>query len=192
MDLPSICNAPRALALGGVTYRACALTLVQLGEILAWLEDRLGADCVPLSSDAARIALATDDGLAVVLHLSLLYCHPTLTRDDATRLAGTVDAEAALRLRSIAFRRRPGYHPPSDGSGKDLAESDWGLIWEAMTGHRADRYEAVGHLTLDQLDNYFAKGELDGSDSLSPSEVQAMWEAAQGNGEGFTAVADET
>jgi hypothetical protein len=40
MDLPSISNAPRELPLGGVTYRARALTLGQLGELLAWLEER--------------------------------------------------------------------------------------------------------------------------------------------------------
>lgn len=180
MDLPSISNAPRALAIGGVTYRARTLTLGQFGELLAWLEDRItgGTQVVPFSDDTARLALATTDGLAVVLHLSLLSCQPNLTRDEAASLAATLDAESERRLMAIAFRRRPGYAPPEDGSGKDLAESDWGAIWEGLTGHRADRYEAVGNLTLDQFDNFAAKGELEGPDALKPAEVQAMWEQA--------------
>jgi hypothetical protein len=181
VDLPSVSNAPRALSIGGATYRARALTLWQLGELLAWLEDRIsgGARPVPLSSDSARLALATTDGLAVLLHLSLVSCHPRLTRDRARAMVGDLDAEAEARLLAIAFRRRPGYTPPEDGDGKDLAESDWGAIWEGLSGHRADRYEAVGQLTLDQLDNYFARGELEGLERLAPAEVQAMWEAAR-------------
>jgi hypothetical protein len=181
MDLPSVSNAPRALSIGGATYRARALTLGQLGELLAWLEDRIngGARPVPLASDSARLALATTDGLAVLLHLSLLSCQPTLTRDRAAALVGDLDAEGEARLLAIAFRRRPGYVPPDAGVGKDLAESDWGAIWEGVSGHRADRYEAVGQLTLDQLENHVARGALEGSESLAPAEVQAMWEAAR-------------
>jgi hypothetical protein len=191
MDLASVSNAPRILTLGDVSYRARTLTLSQLGELLAWLEDRTGVPLIPLSADEARIALATTDGLAVVLHLSLLSCQPGLTRDQALALAATLDRETQSRLEAIAFRRRPGYAPPEEGTGKDLAESDWGATWEGLSQHRADRYEAVGGLTLDQLDNYAAKGECDGPDALKPSEVQAMWEAAQANGEnGFTETAD--
>lgn len=184
MDLPSLANAPRIISIAGVSYRARTLTLGQFGELLAWLEDRLtgGTAAVPLSCDEAQVALATADGLAVVLHLSLLSCQPTLTRDEATALAGMLDADAEARLRAIAFRRRPGYAPPADGTGKDLAEADWGEIWEGLTWHRADRYAAVAELTLDQMDNYAARGELDGPDSLSRAEFQAMWEAAQANG----------
>src|SRR4051794_34203799 len=139
MDLPSVSNAPRALSIGGATYRARALTLGQLGELLAWLEDRIngGARPVPLASDSARLALATTDGLAMLLHLSLLSCHPTLTRDRAAALVGDLDADGEARLLAIAFRRRPGYVPPDDGAGKDLAGSDWGAIWEGVSGHRA-------------------------------------------------------
>jgi hypothetical protein len=94
VDLPSVCNAPRVLPIGGTSYRARALTLAQLGELLAWLEDRTGAEL----------------------------------------------------------------------------------------------YGAVGGLTLDQLDCLVAKGEIDGPGTLSPSEVQAMWEQAHDNG--FTEPAD--
>jgi hypothetical protein len=84
MDLPSACNAPRELPIGGVTHRARRITLDGYGEILAWLSDRLppSLDGSPLllSSPESRIALATTDGLAVVLHLSLQRCHPGLTR----------------------------------------------------------------------------------------------------------------
>lgn len=191
MDLPSISNAPRTLVLDGTTYRARVLTLNQLGELLAWIEDRVEASCVPMSSDAARIAMATMEGLAVILHLSLLSCQPHLTRDQARALAENLDADTQARLEAIAFRRRPGYVPPEDGSGKDLAASDWGAIWEGLSGHRADRYGAVGDITLDQLDNLAARGELEGPDSLSPADVQAMWEAVPvANGEGFTETAD--
>lgn len=180
MDLPSISNAPRVLAIGGVSYRARALTLGQLGEVMAWLEDRLGGGprAVPWS-DAARLALATTEGLGVLLHLALLSCQPAMTRDQAEALAGALDPQAEARLMAIAFRRRPGYAPPQPGAGTDLAECDWGALWEAVSGHRADRYEAIARLTLDQLDNHAARGELDGPGSLSTAEVQAMWEAAK-------------
>lgn len=190
MDLPSVSNAPRILTVGGVSYRARVLTISQLGELLAWLEDRTGVPLIPLSADSARLALASTEGLAVVLHLSLLSCQPHLTRDQARAMAESLDADEEMRLKAIAFRRRPGYAPPEDGTGKDLAESDWGMIWEGLSQGRADRYEAVGHLTLDQLDCRSAKGELEGPDSLKPAEVQRMWEEAQGNGEGFTEAAD--
>jgi hypothetical protein len=188
VDLPSVCNAPRVLPIGGTSYRARALTLAQLGELLAWLEDRTGAELVPFSSDPARVALASADGVAVILHLALLSCQPRMTRDEAAAMAVGLDAEETARLMAIAFRRRPGYAPPEDGSGKDLAESDWGAIWEGLTRHRAELYGAVGGLTLDQLDCLVAKGEIDGPGTLSPSEVQAMWEQAHDNG--FTEPAD--
>jgi hypothetical protein len=190
VDLPSITNAPRALSIRGVTYRARALTLEQFGELLAWLEDRTDIPLVPFCSDSARVALATTEGLAVILHLSLLSCQPHLARDQAQTLAETMDADGQTRLMAIAFRRRPGYAPPAEGAGKDLAETDWGIIWEALTQHRADRYGAVGQLTLDQMENHFARGELAGPDSLSMADFQAMYEAA--NGEGFTELADAT
>src|SRR5262245_40337078 len=96
MDLPSITNAPRVLTIGGVTYRARTLTRAQLGELLAWLEDRItgGTYPVPLSDDAARVALASTDGMAVVLHLSLLSCQPALSRDEANALVAELDAES--------------------------------------------------------------------------------------------------
>jgi hypothetical protein len=190
MDLASVSNAPRELPIGGAVYRARALTLAQLGELLAWLEDRCGIPLLPLSSDPARVALASTDGLAVVLHLALLSCQPNLTRDDATALAAQLDLDGEIRLREIAFRRRPGYAPPEDGSGKDLAELDWGMMWEGLSGHRADRYAAVADLTLDQLDSFAARGELDGPDTLTPSQVQELWERAQANDEGFVEPAD--
>lgn len=180
IDLPSIVNAPRELRIDGSIYRARTLTLGQLGELLAWLEDRVagGAAVVPLSSEAARLALASADGLAVILHLALSSCHPAITRDQARAMATSLGAEAEARLMAIAFRRRPGYAPPEDGAGQDLAESNWGATWEALTGHRADLYAAVGGLTLDQFDNFSARGELEGPDSLKPDDVQAMWEQA--------------
>jgi hypothetical protein len=184
MDLPSVSNAPRELPLGGVTYRARTLTLNQLGEVLAWLDDRLpaegrGAGGLPLfSSEAVQLALATADGLAVVLHLSLASCHPTLTRDEARTLAGSLDDADVARLHAVAFRRRPNYAPPEPGRGKDLAEADWGILWEALSQHQAAAYAGAGELTLDQMDSYLARGEIEGPDGLTAAEVQAMWEAA--------------
>lgn len=186
MDLPRIVNAPRELSLGGVTYRARALTLADLGEILAWLEDRLPPDPEteragpPLfSGDASRLALASTEGLAVVLHLALLPCQPRMTRDDARRLAAGMTPEDQARLLAIAFRRRPSYDPPGEGPpAKDLAEIDWGPIVEALTQHRAWAYPEVARLTLDQYDNHVARGELRGPDDLDMAEVQRMWEEA--------------
>src|SRR4051794_4352158 len=102
MNLPNVTNAPRILVLDGTAYRARTLTLGQLGEVLAWLEDRLPHDDddknnragPPLfSSEASKLALATTDGLAVILHLSLLSCQPSLTRDQARSLAATMTVE---------------------------------------------------------------------------------------------------
>jgi hypothetical protein len=189
MDLPSISNAPREIGVGGLTYRARALTLGQVGELLAWLEDRTGEDLAPLSSDAARLALATSEGLGVLLHLALSSCHPGLSRDEARALAGAMTPADEGRLWSIAFRRRPGYEPPKPAeagddapAGKDLAEVAWGPMVHGLSGGRADRYGAVLGLTLDQVDCVCSKGEVEGPGTLSPAEVQAMWEAAPGPG----------
>ncbi|WP_406699226.1 hypothetical protein V5E97_10150 [Singulisphaera sp. Ch08] len=185
MNLPSVTNAPRVIVLDGASYRARTLTLAQIGEVLAWLEDRLPRDDArdgpPLfSGEASRLALATTEGLAVILHLSLLSCHPTLTRDRARTLAATMTVEDESRLLSTAFRRglvleRTGNRPP-----KDLTEVNWGEIFESLTDHRADAYERVAAITLDQFDNFVSRGEAGDEGLLSPAEVQALWEAAPG------------
>ena len=181
MDLPSISNAARELPLGGLVFRARTLTLADLGEVLAWLEERLPDAPARLSSDAARLALASTEGLAVVLHLACLSCHPGMTRAEARALAATMTPEDSDCLMSIAFRRRPSYEPKGEGEGeaKDLAEVDWGKVWEGLSQHRAWAYADVGRLTLDQYDNHVARGELAGPDTLSPAVVQRMWEEAQ-------------
>lgn len=178
IDLPSVVNAPSELPLDGVTYRACRLAVADYGEILAWLWDRLplpedGSPAL-FSSAESWVALSATDGLAVVLHLSLLPCQPGLTRDAARRLAARMDEGAQARLFAIAFRRRAMRPRPG---GKDLALVDWGPIFESLTQHQAGMYGAAARLTLDQLDNHAARGEPEGPDSLTPAEAQAMWEA---------------
>lgn len=193
MDLPSVTNAPRVLVLDGTSYRARTLTLGQLGEVLAWLDDRLsGANDsdddeddprppVKFSGETSRIALATTDGLALILHLSLLSCHPGLTRDQARTLAATMTVEDEARLLATAFRRRLDVQPSeNDRSPKDLAEVNWGEIFEALTDHRAADYEAAAAITLDQLDNVISRGKSGNERILSPREVQALWDAAAG------------
>ncbi len=189
MDLPRIVNAPRELPLGGVTLRARALTLADLGEVLAWLEDRLPPDQRDgppwFSSEASRLALASAEGLAVVLHLSLLPCQPGMTRDEARALAADMSAEDELRLMAIAFRRRPNYDPPAEGRpAQDLAEIRWGEVLEALAQHRAWVYPEVARLTLDQYDNHVARGDLRERDDLDPKDVQRMWEEAMKRDDG--------
>jgi len=183
MDLPSITNAPRELPLGGAIFRARALTLADLGEVLAWLDDRIprGDDDGPtlLSGETARVALASTEGLAVVLHLALLSCQPSMTRGEARALAAEMTEDEERRLKAIAFRRRPNYDPPGEGKpGKDLAEIQWGGIIEALAQGRAWVYQEACRLTLDQYDNRVKKGEWDEPDDLKPSDVQRMWEEA--------------
>ncbi len=186
MDLPRIVNAPRELTLAGQTFRARTLTLADLGEVLAWLEDRIPPDPEgerdgpPLfSAETSRLALASTEGLAVVLHLSLAVCQPALTRDDARRLAAGMTTEDEGRLMAIAFRRRRSYEPEDDGApAKDLAEVNWGGMIEALAQHRGWVYDEVGRLTLDQYDNHVARGELRGRDDLDLRDVQKMWEDA--------------
>jgi hypothetical protein len=180
IDLATASNAPRELPLDGATYRARTLTLNQLGELLAWLEARAGGDAPPpFASEAAQVALATTEGLAVVLHLSLSSCHPGLTRDAARSLAATLNPAGADRLFAVAFRRRPNRKAPAPGRGKDLTEVDWGMIWEALSQHEAAAYAGCGDVTLDQMENHLQKGESPDSDSLTMAEVQAMWEASR-------------
>jgi hypothetical protein len=188
IDLPSVSNAPREISPNGTTYRARRLTLSQYAEVLAWLGDRLPAneDGTPilLSAPESRIALATTDGLAVVLHLSLSSCHPELTRDEARALAAVMGEESQAKLLGIAFARRPGFDKGRDDGGaparyEDLAEVDWGPIWEALSGHQGGFYGAVGEMTLDQMECHLHRGELSGPDTLSMSQVQAMWERDQ-------------
>lgn len=186
MELPNVVNAPRELVLSGVVYRARALTLADLGEVLAWLEDHLppdpegGRDGPPLFSAAtSRLALATTEGLAVVLHLALLPCQPAMSRDEARRLAAAMTAADETRLLAIALRRRPSYGSAEDGPpAKDLARIGWGEVFAALTQDRAWAYAGVSRLSLDQYDNHAARGDLPGPDTLDPKDVQRMWEEA--------------
>lgn len=179
MDLIHASNAPVPLVLGGLTYRARPLTLGQFGEVLAWLKDRLPDEELLFSSEASRIALATTEGLSVLLHLACEHHHPNLTREGARELAAGMDCDDEAKLLSIAFRRLPGKPADPDAPPpKDLATVNWGEIFEALSGHRADAYADVAELTLDQFDNWANKGEGHDKDALDPSDVQAMWEAA--------------
>jgi hypothetical protein len=180
MDLASVSNAPRAIVVGGQTYRARTLTLGQIGEVLAWLQDRMGGDPVLFSSEASRVALATTEGLSVLLHLSLLSCHPSLTRDGARVLAGSMDADDEAKLLSIAFHRVPGKPADPDAPPpKDLAEINWGEMFEWLGGHTARGFEDAASLTLNQLDCFATKGEAWDPDEMTPAQVQKMWEEAQ-------------
>lgn len=179
MDLISIVNAPVPLTLGGLTYRCRTLTLGQIGEVLAWLEGRVDGDLL-FSSEASRIALATTEGLGLLLHLACEHHHPGLTREAAQALAAGMDGDDEAKLLSIAFRRAPGKPAdPNAPPAKDLALVNWGEIFEALSGHKPYSYAGVASLTLDQFDNWANKGEGHDKDALDPREVQRMWEAAQ-------------
>lgn len=180
MDLSSVTNAPRQLVLGGVIHRAKTLTLGQIGEVLAWLEGRLPGEELLFSSEASRIALATTEGLGLLLHLACEHHHPGLTREGAQALAAGMDGDDEARLLSIAFRRLPGKPAdPDSPPPKDLAEVNWGEIFEALSGHTASGYEAAANMTLDQLDCFVSRGESCDKDALDPRDVQRMWEEAQ-------------
>lgn len=189
MELHYISNAPRELSLGGQTYRVRTLCIGDFGEILAWLEDRLPVDPerrgpVLFSSEAAQLALATTEGLAVVLHLACLPCHPGMTRDDARRLTASMTEAETDRLRSIAYRRRPKYGSGGEGAPlSDLAEIRWGEVFYALSGHDATRYDDVARLTLDQYDCHADRGEVAYPDDVDVASLQSMWEAATGKGE---------
>lgn len=180
MNLPHIVNAPRAIVLNGQTYRPCTLTLSQIGEVLAWLEDRLPNETLQFSSQASQIALATTEGLGLLLHLACERHHPGMTREAAEGLAAGMDSDDEARLLSIAFRRAPGKPPsPDDPPAKDLAEINWGEVFEWLSGHTAVGYAAAANLTLDQFDNFANRGEGWDPDQLDPRDVQRMWEEAQ-------------
>jgi|GEM_PF-3222266 len=192
MHLPNVTNAPRVIALDGTSYRARALTLGQLGEVLAWLDDQLpdrpDREGPPrLSDEASRIALATTEGLAVILHLALLSCQPELTRDQARSLAPLLTVEDEARLLSIAFRvpsiERGGNPEDPPPSSKDLAEVSWGALFERLVEQGILGYEQVAQLTLDQLENRLSRGapadaKAEPGVPLSLAEVQALWEKA--------------
>lgn len=179
MDLIHVTNAPSPVALAGQTYRARTLTLGQIGEVLAWLEVRTDGELL-FSSEASRIALATTEGLGLLLHLACEHHHPSLTREAAQALAAGMDCEDEAKLLSIAFRRAPGKPAdPNAPPAKDLALVNWGEIFEALSGHKPYAYAGVANLTLDQFDNWANKGEGYDPDALDPRDVQRMWEEAQ-------------
>lgn len=180
MDLIHVTNAPSPVVLAGLTYRCRTLTLGQIGEVLAWLEERLPGEELLFSSEASRIALATTEGLGLLLHLACEHHHPGLTREAAQALAAGMDGGDEARLLSIAFRRAPGKPAdPNAPPAKDLALVNWGEIFEALSGHKPYAYAGVASLTLDQFDCWASKGEGYDPDALDPRDVQAMWEAAQ-------------
>lgn len=185
MELQYASNAPRELSLGGQTYRARTLSIGDFGEILAWLEDRLPVDPersgpVLFSSEAAQLALATTEGLALVLHLACLPCHPSMSRDDARRLAARMDEGETDRLRSIAYRRRPSYRNDAGEPGSDLAQIRWGEVFYALSGHDPGRYGDVARLTLDQYDCHCQRGEVAYPNDVDVGHLQKMWEAEMG------------
>jgi hypothetical protein len=196
MDLPSVVNAPRVLRLADRTYRARTLSLGQLGEILAWIEDVVPADPdnpapVPFSDDRVRVALASIEGIGILIHLAVESCHPDMTRDVAIRLAQEITLEQHNRLLEICFHRRRGWKPAAEGQGQDLNLADWG--WQfarvidpegAMSAPDAAGYRKLSQLTLDQYECFMTRGKVDpdvihDGEDLSVAEVQRMWEAAQ-------------
>lgn len=180
MNLAHVTNAPVPIVLAGTTFRARTLTLGQIGEVLAWLEARLPGGKVLFSSQASRIALATTEGLAVLLHLACEHHHPSMTREQALGLAAGMSPDDESALLAVAFRRAPGKPADPDApQAKDLAEVNWGEMFEHLSGHTAAGYHAAAALTLDQFDCFASKGESYDPDALDPREVQAMWEAAQ-------------
>lgn len=188
MDLIHVSNAPRALSLNGQTLRARTLTLGQIGEVLAWLEERVEGDLL-FSSEASRIALATTEGLGLLLHLACEHHHPGMTREAAQTLAAGMDGEDEARLLAIAFRRLSGKPADPDAPpAKDLALVNWGEIFEALSGHKPYAYAGVASLTLDQFDCWASKGEGYDPDVLDPRDVQRMWEEAQKKDEAPDAV----
>lgn len=179
MDLIHVVNAPVPVVLAGQTYRARTLTLGQIGEVLAWLKGRADGELL-FSSEASRIALATTEGLGLLLHLSCEHHHPSLTREGAQALAAGMDSDDEARLLAVAFRRAPGKPAdPNAPPAKDLAQVNWGEIFEALSGHKPYAYAGVAGLTLDQFDCWASKGEGYDPDVLDPREVQRMWEEAQ-------------
>jgi len=103
-----------------------------------------------------------------------------MTREAAEGLAAGMDVDDEARLQAIAFRRAPGKPAdPDSPPSKDLADVNWGEIFEAMSGHKAYAYPGVANLTLDQFDCWANKGEGYDPGSLDPRDVQRMWEEAQ-------------
>lgn len=191
MDLPSVSNAPREVSVCGSIHRGRAFTIGDYGEFLAWLDDRLPPECRPirLGSEEAILARASQDGVAVVLHLCLLSCAPRLTRDEAIGMAATMNEDEIERLFDVAFYRRATLKIPDVPREEliDLALQDWGRTFEGLRQDRGMSYEQVARLSLDQYDNLATLGE---ADNPTASDVQAMWEAAMAEGGGDGAEAN--
>jgi hypothetical protein len=195
MDLPTLVNAPRAVYLGDRRYWVRPLTLDGLGTILGWLDDTLpGRDdrkTPPRISDpASQEALQSGPGAALLAWLALRSTEPDITEETAAELARGADDVERARLIHVLLGRRRTYTPGAGGT--DIAEIWWGPLLcefprERSAGGLLHVYpsltlEAIGRLTLDQLDCLMSGGCDDEDPSLASQEfLQQLHEQALAN-----------
>jgi hypothetical protein len=155
--------------------------------VLAWLDDvipgRAERKTAPrLGSDKARAALESPVGFSVVCYAALRH----LGHDYAAscNLAAVATEEEQVRIYDVLFARRR--YGPKGGGGEDLAESWWGPNVIAMADRFRTAIDAVGRLTLDQIDCYAGEGcEGENPTLLTSEQVDAMMAAkAEANGVG--------
>ena len=135
-DLTGLFGTARSFELGGVTYKVTKLKLKDIAEINQWLKEQIpdpriaarkymeglpeAVAChvwdqacrepwpTKLGSPEAGEAMQTYEGIALLLHLVLRRCQPSLTRDQAGDLAQLMTPDKFGDLITLISPGEPG------------------------------------------------------------------------------------
>ncbi len=163
MDLPSLLRAPRICWLAGRTFWVRPLTLDDWGMLLAWFDDvlpgyadRKQPPC--FGADEAQEALYSPTGYTIIAWIALRHEMPSF--DEVASIIAEATDEERLRLLTVVFGRRRTLKPGADGD--DIATTWWGPVICSTEGlieaYPALTFEAIGRLSLDQLDCLMSRG----------------------------------
>ncbi len=164
MDLPSLLRAPRICWLAGRTYWVRPLTLDDWGTLLGWLDDvvpgREDRKTPPrFASDEAQAAIYSEPGRALLAWLALR--DSGIPFDEAGALIEEATELEQSRLITVLFGRRRSLRLVPD-EGDDLADTWWGpLASKILEVFPGLTFEAVGRMSLDQLDCLGSQGVPD-------------------------------
>jgi hypothetical protein len=180
MDIASTFNARHVCYLSGKPFWVRAMGLEGWAEVAAWLDDflpgRSERDRPPAIADpASQAMLETDPGRALLAWIAL--------RDDADCtyeaafeiFANAEPGEQEYLLAVLKGRRRTRDDAP--GVGTDIGETWCGEGMAELA--RAIGVEALGRLSIDQLEWLIAGGAIDrhrDPDTLAYQEACRQWE----------------
>jgi hypothetical protein len=183
MDIPSITNAPRLIAIAGQSYFVGRLTPFGHGLLLGHLEE-LGLP-MDLGDDASVAALLGDSARALVIHAALYRHNEGFTFNNARILGNMVTPEEYGKIVGLLFARSKWGkvqidEAPANGSPRSRGRG-WSHAFDKLCRERCWPLESVIHLGYDQIVNALYNGDPPGTgeEVLTYEEMLKRWEADQ-------------